>query len=181
MQKFLLVTCFLLCGFAPPKLIKVKIANGITITIPNDWRAMDGLDFNERYPSVRAPLAAYTNDERLVDFSVNISATQWPDTDIEMAKGFFKASILNTFDKVDMLSEGIHEHHGKKLIYFEFNSRINGSRQQEEFRNPILQYSYIQYFIESGKTLVFAFNCPTRLQPEWQETAKKMMNNIKLP
>lgn len=181
MQRFALFFCLLLCGFAPPKMVKVKIANGITIMIPKDWRAMDGLDFNERYPSVRAPLAAYTNPERLVDFSVNISATQWPDTDIEMAKGFFKASILNTFDKVDILSEGVRDYRGKKLIYFEFNSRINGVRKQEELRNPVLQYSYIQYYIESGRTLVFAFNCPTRLQPEWQETAKKMMHAIKLP
>lgn len=181
MQRFVLLFCLLLCGFAPPKLVKIKVGHGITIMIPKDWRTMDGLDFNERYPSVRAPLAAYTNEERLVDFSVNISATQWPDADIEMAKGFFKATLLNTFDKVDMISEGVREQHGKKLIYFEFNSRVNGNRKQEEFRNPILQYSYIQYLIQSEKTLVFAFNCPTRLQPDWQETARKMMTSIKLP
>src|SRR5688572_22337089 len=145
-HKFVFLLAIIFVSADQPRLMKVKVSDDITVSIPKDWRPMDGLDFNERYPSVRAPLAAYTNPERLVDFSVNISATQWPDTDIDLAKGFFKASILNTFDKVDMLAEGIRDYHGKKIIYFEFNSRVNGVKRQEELRNPILQYSYIQYY-----------------------------------
>ena len=72
---------------------------------------MDALDFTQRYPSVRAPLAAYTDEDRLVDFSVNISATQWPDTDLELAQKFFKAGVVNMFDRVEMIKEGIYEVH----------------------------------------------------------------------
>ncbi|HEY8937789.1 MAG TPA: hypothetical protein VIM65_21325 [Cyclobacteriaceae bacterium] len=175
--------CFLLlalCSFAPHKLTKTKVANGITVLLPSDWQPMDNLDFTERYPSVRAPLGAYTNAERLVDFSVNISATQWPDTDIDLAKGFFKASIMNMFDKVEIITEGIRESHGKKFIYFEFNSRVNGSRKEEGLREPVLKYSYIEYLVESGRTLVFSFNCPKRQQQEWQETARKMMTSVRV-
>jgi hypothetical protein len=164
-----------LVSFSPPKLTKTKIADGITILLPQGWRKMDNLDFSERLPSVRAPLAAYTDEQRLVDLSVNISATQWPDKDIELARGFFKSSLYNMFDKVEMIQEGIRENHGKKFIYFEFTSRINGSRKEEGFKDPILKYSYIQYYVESGRTLVFAFNCPKNQQQAWQETARKMM------
>ncbi|HEX8040501.1 MAG TPA: hypothetical protein VF490_15185, partial [Chryseosolibacter sp.] len=62
-----------------PKLVKKKITDDITVLLPQTWRPMDDLDFTERYPSVRAPLAAFTNEERTADFSVNISATRWPD------------------------------------------------------------------------------------------------------
>jgi hypothetical protein len=171
---------FVLVSFAPPKLTKIKIANGITMLIPTGWRAMDNLDFTERLPSVRAPLAAYTDEQRQVDISVNISATQWPDKDIEMAKGFFKASLFNMFDKVEMISEGVRESKGKKFIYFEFNSRVNGSRKEEGLKEPVLKYSYVQYYVESGRTLVFSFNCPKNQQQIWQESARKMMLSTRI-
>ncbi len=163
-----------------PKLVKVKVTDEITVSIPKGWNAMDALDFTQRYPSVRAPLAAFTNEIGLVDFSVNISATQWPDTDLELAQKFFKAGVMNMFDRVEMIQEGIYEVNKKKFIYFEFDSRINGNRQQEGFQDPVLRYTYIQYLIEPGKALVFSFNCPRRQKEEWQETARLMMKSVKV-
>lgn len=163
-----------------PKLVKTKVNEQITVSIPRDWRPMDDLDFSQRYPSVRAPLAAFTDDQRQVDFAVNISATQWPDGDPEMVKRFFKSSLLNMFDKVDMLSEGIRESNGKKFIFFEFDSRVNGNRQQEGFTDPVMKYTYIQYLVEPGRTLVFSFNSPRRFKDQWQETARAMMKAVKV-
>jgi len=162
------------------KLVKTKVNDKITISIPRDWHPMDGLDFTQRYPSVRAPLAAYTDVERLTDFSVNISATQWPDQDLAMAKPFFKASLLNMFDRVDMISEGIHKVGGKEMIFFEFESRVNGNRTQEGQQEAISKYTYIQYLIQPGQTTVFSFNCPRRMKEDWQETARQMMKSIKV-
>lgn len=163
-----------------PKLVKTKVNDAITVLVPQGWKPMDGMDFSERYPSVRAPLAAYTDEQRMVDFSVNISATQWPDKDLEMAQKFFKASLVNLFDKVDMISEGVRETGKKKVIYFEFNSRVNGNKRQEGFSDPVLRYSYVQYLLGSQRTVVFSFNCPRRLQQDWQETARDMMTGIKV-
>jgi len=171
----------LLClAAAKPKLMKVKVNDAITVSVPQDWHPMDDMDFVERYPSIRAPLVAYTNPEREVDFSVNISATQWPDADLALAQKFFRASVFNMFDRVDIISEGIHEVNGKKLIFFEFNSRINGSRRQEGMQDPVLRYTYIQYLVAPKQTLAFSFNCPKRLQQDWQETARLMMTSIKI-
>lgn len=163
-----------------PKLVKVKVNENITVSIPKGWRPMDGMDFTQRYPSVRAPLAAYTNEERVVDFSVNVSATQWPDANAEIAQRFFKASLMNMFDRVEMINEGIHEVNKKKFIFFEFESRVNGNRREEGFTDPVLKYTYIQYLVEPGKTLVFSFNCPRRMREEWQETAGAMMKAVKV-
>jgi hypothetical protein len=165
---------------APPRLVKTKVAEGIVVSIPRDFRPMDDLDFSQRYPSVRKPMGAYTNEAREVDFSVNISATQWPDADLEMAQQFFKAGVLNMFDGVDMIGEGIHEVHGKRLIYFEFESRVKGDKMKMELRDPVLNYTYIQYLVEPGRTLVFSFTCPRRIREEWQGTAHKVMKSIKV-
>jgi hypothetical protein len=163
-----------------PKLVKTKINDEITVSIPQGWRAMDGMDFTERYPSVRAPLGAFTNEDRMIDFSVNISATQWPDMDLAIAQKFFKASLMNMFDKVEIISEGVREVKGKKFVYLEFNSRVNGNRMKEGLSDPVVRYSYVQYLVAPQRTIVFSFNCPKRLQQEWQETAREMMKEVKV-
>jgi hypothetical protein len=162
------------------RLVKTKIADDIVVSLPKDFRPMDDLDFSQRYPSVRKPIAAYTNPDRDVDFSVNISATQWSESDVEIAQKFFKAGILNMFDGVEMINEGIQTLSGKKFIFFEFESRIKGERMKQELRDPVLGYTYIQYRIEKGRTLVFSFNCPRRLREDWEGTAQKIMKSVKM-
>jgi hypothetical protein len=175
----LIVAVFFL-SFDQPKLVKAKVSDKISVSVPEDWRPMDQLDFTERYPSVRAPLAGFTNDERSIDFSVNISATRWADEDLELAQKFFKAGFGNLFDRVEMINEGIVDRKGKKFIVFEFESRVNGHRTNEGQREPILKYTYIQYYIKGGQTFVFSFNCPRRNRQEWQPTAKLMMESVKI-
>lgn len=163
-----------------PKLIKVKISKEITAMLPDDFVPMGDLDFTQRYPSVRKPIGAYTNPDHEVDFSVNISATSWPDTNLEMAQKFFKAGVMNMFDRVEIISEGIHEVNGKKLVYLEFESRIKGDQSTLGSSEPVLKYAYLEYLIEPSRTLVFSFNCPRRLRQEWEATAHKIMTSVKI-
>jgi hypothetical protein len=178
--KFFLLLPLLLGSFDQPKLVKIKVTDEITVSLPKDWKPMDGLDFTERYPSVRAPLAAYTNEERTVDFSVNISATRWPDTDLEIASKFFKASLRNMFDRVDIADEGIREVNGKSFVFFRFESRVNGNKTQLGNSDPVLTYTYLQYYIQPQRTLVFSFNCARRDRQAWEKAAAAMMNSIKI-
>lgn len=180
MRFALFALCFLLAGFNEPKLVKTKVAEGMTVSLPKSFRPMDELDLTQRYPSVRQPIAAFTNEEREVDFSVNLSATQWPDANLDMARKFFKAGIYNLFDNVEMIDEGIHQIHGRDYIFFEFESRVKGDRSDLSLQEPVLKYTYIQYLVEPGRTLVFSFHCPRRLMNDWQPTAHAIMKSIKL-
>jgi hypothetical protein len=181
MRKFLLSISFIaLFAFSPSKLVKTKVGEGITISIPEELQPMTEDDIILRYPSVRAPLAAYTDINRTLDFSVNISATQWPDANLEMASQFFKASITNLYDRVDYLNEGIHTVHKKKYIFFEFESRINGNKMALGEQQPVFRYTYIQYLIEPNRTLVISFNCPKAMREDWQETVRTMMKSVKV-
>ena len=181
MRYSLIIFLLIFSAFAEkPKLVKTKLAEGMTASLPASFKPMDEMDFTQRYPSVRAPLAAFTNEDRDTDFSVNISATQWPDADVEMAGKFFRSGLTNLFDKVDFISEGVREIHGKKFIYFEIESRMSGTRTNEENRSPISKYTYIQYLVEKNRTLVFTFSCPARSREDWQETATQMMKSLKI-
>ena len=181
MKKLCLVALFLsVVAFAPDELIKTKITEGITVILPSELKPMAAEDVAQRYPSVRAPLGAFTNLDRAVDFSVNISATQWPDENLDIAKLFFKAGIYNLYDKIEILSEGIHEVHKKKFIYFEFVSRINGSKMLEGTQSAMFHYTYIQYLVEPGRALVFSFNCPKDQLELWQPQAQAIMKSVKM-
>lgn len=163
-----------------PGLVKTKVADGITVSLPNTLYPMTPDDIAQRFPSARAPLAAYTNDGRVVDFSINISATQWPDANTELAREFFKSSLMNLYDRADIIEEGIQSLRKKKFIFFEFDSRISGDRRRQGQETPILKYTYIQYLVEKDRTLVFTFSCTKDLKEEWQPVAREMMKSIRV-
>lgn len=167
-----------LMSLAPAKWMKTRLPDGVTVSVPDLLVPMTPEDMAQRFPSVRAPLGAFTNAERLADFSVNISATNWPDADVELASKFFKSGLQNLYDRVEFIDEGIHTLHKKKFIYFEFESRISGDRRKQGFQDAVLKYTYIQYLIQKDRTLVFTFSCPKDLQQEWQPLAHEMMKRI---
>lgn len=170
----------ILSGFAPSKLVKTKISDGIVVSLPAELSPMTPEDIVQRYPSVRAPLAAYTDFNRTLDFSVNKSATQWPDADLALAQKFFKSGFHNLYDRVDMINEGTYMIHKKKFIFFEFESRVNGNKMKENEQQPVFRYTYIQYLVEPDRTLVFSFNCPKGFREDWQETVHAMMQSVKV-
>ncbi|MGK7390050.1 MAG: hypothetical protein ACNS60_06855 [Candidatus Cyclobacteriaceae bacterium M2_1C_046] len=180
-RSFFLITLFLAgSGFNDVKLKKTKVADGITVLLPAEFFPMTPEDLAQRYPSVRKPIAAYTNEERMVDFSVNQSATQWRDGDIEIAKGFIKASISNMFDKVKVHQEDVREINGETFIIFELETRINGDRLGLETTEPAVKYSYLQYLIKNGQMYVFSFHAPLRYIQTWQPIASEVMNSVKI-
>lgn len=162
------------------KLVKTRVTDNISVMLPKSFFEMTPDDIAQRYPSVRKPIGAYTNEERLVDFSVNISATQWRSGDIKIAKDFFKASVINLYDRVNFINEEIKTIGDREFIVFEFDSRINGDQRALGNADPIRGYSYVQYMISKGKTVVFSFNCPAQRKQQWQETAGKVMNSVKV-
>lgn len=167
-------------SLTPAKWVKTRLADGITVSVPDQLVPMTPEDMAQRFPSVRAPLGAFTNVDRLADFSVNISATTWPDGDVELAKKFFKSSLQNLYDRVDFLGEGIQTIRKKKFIYFEFESRISGDRRRQELNEPVMKYTYICYLVQKDRTLVFTFSCPSALREEWQPLAHEMMKRIRV-
>ncbi|CAN5291789.1 hypothetical protein BH09BAC3_BH09BAC3_17880 [soil metagenome] len=175
-----LILFLLITSFTASKLVKTKLPAGVTVSLPSTMYPMTQDDIAQRYPSVRAPLGAFTDQERAADFSVNISATKWPDGDADLAAKFFKSGLSNLYDRVDMISEGTQLLHKKKFIYFEFESRISGDRRKQGFQDPILKYTFIQYLVEKERTLVFTFSCPKDQREEWAETAKAIMQSVRV-
>jgi len=181
MSKILIVLSIAsLLGLNQDKLVKTKVGEHVTVLLPEAFFPMSVSDMSQRYPSVRQPIGAFTNTQRLVDFSVKQSATQWRESDIEIAKGFFKASLLNLYDRTEILKEGIETINGKEFIVFEMETRINGDKYTLDQKDPVRKYIYVQYLLINGKTIVFAFNAPIQMKNEWQAKVKEMMQSVKV-
>jgi hypothetical protein len=179
-----LIIIFLLISLSSfsdsPKLVKNKVGTDITWSIPADFIAMTPEDIIQRVPSVRAPLAAFSNLERDMELTVTTSATQWPDQNLAVAQSFFRSGFRNLFDRVEILKEEIKEINGKKFIVFEIETRMNGNKNNESQKQPILKYTYIQYLVQKDRTLVFSFICPARVKTDWQPVAAAVMNSVRV-
>src|SRR5882672_3637782 len=99
MKSLILLVSLWAALYSSDKFVKTKVADGITVSLPETMFPMTPDDIAQRFPSVRAPLGCFTDPERLVDFSVNISATTWPDGDVELAQKFFKSGLYNLYDR----------------------------------------------------------------------------------
>lgn len=181
MSKLLIFLTFILFGVpVQEKMVKTQVTDKITVSLPQSFYAMSPQDIAQRYPSVRKPVGAYTDASRFAAFSVNISATQWREQDVEIAKDFFKASLLNLYDKVNILQEDIKTINKRQFIAFEFESRIEGDQMALDKKDAIRTYTYIQYLIINGKTIVFSFNCPVRFKEKWETVVPEIMKTIKV-
>ena len=160
-------------------MVRRSLTPAISLRLPESFAPMTPEDITLRYPSVRQPLGAFTDADRMADFSVNVSATQWPDGDVEFARGFFKASIYNMFDKVNMLQEGIRVQHKKKYIFFEFDSRMRTDRNSGT-SDALGRYTYIMYLVEPKRTLVISFNCLDDVRERWRPLAGQIMQSVRV-
>lgn len=180
-MKFTLIAVVLI--FLAPtkdKMVKTKVGDHITVELPQSFFPMTPQDIAQRYPSVRQPIGAFTNEDRLVDFSVNISATRWRSSDIEIAKDFFKTSIVELYDRVEFTQEKIEVINNMRYIIFEFDSRINGDQYTLAQRDSVRIYSYVMYLLINGKTIVLSFSAPIQLKDKWVDVAAQIMNSVKV-
>jgi len=178
MKKLLVLPLLIvMMGFNGDKMTKTKLSDNISCLLPQNMHPMIEGEVIRRLPSARKPIAAYTDESQLVDFSVNMAATQWAEKDIEIAQSFYKSSILNLYDDVKFIKEEIVTINKKQFIVFEFLSLVQGD---DLTMKPLRKYSYVQYALYNSQALVFGFNCPAQLRTKWQETAGKIMNSVKI-
>lgn len=160
--------------------VKTEIAKGITMSLPKTFAPMSESQLHEKYFSAREPIAAYISEDQQTDLGVNTSNARWQASDLPMLQSFYRASILSLYDEVDFLKEGIEEVNGKDFAVFEFVSIVRQEEDALTAQRPIQKYTYIQYTIHNGKAFVFNFNCPAGQQSHWQQTAKTIMESVKI-
>lgn len=165
---------------AQPELVKTKIGEEITISLPEEFIPMTDEDFALKFISPKKPIAVYTNHQRVIEFSINESNTAWEEKDLELMQSFYRSSILSLYDQVKFLQENIQEINKKRYVIFEFSSRVKGDKESLANQRDVKKYTYIQYTINDGKTVLLNFSCPLRDQQYWRPVVQEVMSSVRL-
>ncbi len=156
------------------KLSKVQVREGIKIKIPEAFYKMPERDIVERYRSYKLPIAMYSAEDRLTEFGVSISDNFWSGNDLELLLDFQKSNIMALFDKVDFKKQGIRKVHKNNMAFFELESDTRYARKFEK------KYTLLHYAVVDNRVLVFNFSCPIDQKDQWEDTAWKIMDSIRL-
>ena len=70
---FLSITFFGLTAFQQVKLVKTKVNESITISLPQEFTLMEQAELNRKYVSSKPPVAVYTDYSKTIDLGVNIA------------------------------------------------------------------------------------------------------------
>lgn len=196
----MLPVLLLLAGFTPPRLKSVKLSSEVSVSLPTDFKVMPDEVIAAKYPAPRKPLGAFSSPNGQVDFIVSERPSTFKADDLAMLQQFYRSTITNTYSEVKFIREEVKEINGRKFIIFEFTSLLRDEERRVSRMAPIRKYTLVQYTIarntlqkpakapmrdkdkatREDKLMVFTFNAPIDLQPAWQETARKIMQSIKL-
>jgi hypothetical protein len=145
-----------------------KMTEGIKVKLPVDFVEMSDDDLAYKYPSTKKPLAMLTSGDKTADFGVNVSKTLWGENDLKILQKVYKATLLEMYQKVDFLYEGIKTIDNVPFVAFEFTSEVENHKK----------YSYLLYRTVKKHVYVFNFTCPQRYQERWQAISPKIIESI---
>ncbi len=181
-QVFWLALLPLLLAMQVPKLKKTEVHDAITVSLPADFAPVTEQDMAAKYVSYRKPIALYTDPSRQVDFSVNMSLTQWQYFDLPLVKDFYKASLSTLYADINWIKEDIQEIKDVNFAIFEYVGTVADAEEENSIRQtkPMQVYTYIAYGLVNGKVVVFTFTAPASQRQQWAPVAAAMMESIRL-
>ncbi len=177
---YILILSIVLMSFKDNGMVKTKVNDAITISLPTNFYPMSEADIKTKYVSSKLPIAMYTDESRMVDLGINVAYSRWREEDFDMMKSFYKSNIMGLYDEVSFIDEKVEEINGKQFAVFEFIGSVKPEDKEGVNTEILKQYVYIQYTIVKYKTVLFNFSCPARIQDKWAPVAHKIMPTVKL-
>ncbi|WP_017730244.1 hypothetical protein [Nafulsella turpanensis] len=177
----LLAICLLAMSFQQPgRLQRVKVTDGISVKLPENFTLVPEEALSERYISTRQPIALYTSPNGQAEFVINVSNNQWQHFDLPLVKDFYKASLGGLYSDIDFMKEETTETDKMPAAVFEYI----GSGQSEEGvirkSEGFSKYTYIAYVLVEGKVAIFSFTAPAKEKTIWAPVAAEIMESLKL-
>jgi hypothetical protein len=172
------------------KLVKTKINETLTVSIPADFTMMAENVYTKKYGAYRPPIAIYTSPNGYADFGINESINRslkafnksdFKEEDLTMLKSMYKSSVMAMHSEVSFTQDKIETINGRKFLVLEFVGVVRDEDKAITIGNSEKKhYNYLMYSVEEGKVLIFNFNCPANMRSQWQATAKDIMQSIKI-
>lgn len=155
---------------------KTKLSEGVSASIPKDFRAMTDGEMKQKFPNFHKPVLMMTSPDEQVNFGYNISFNQWG-KNLKLLKDFMKANNSYYFKDIQYLQDTIIGLDGRNFILLEFVSYTQNKETDHELP-PIRTYSYMMYTVEDNRILVFNYTCPARYMDKWKQAAPHIMSSV---
>lgn len=164
------VSILFLCSMDQAVQKKYQLAEGISAKLPSDFLPMSDEDIATKYPSTKKPLAMFTTMDRMVDFGLNVTKSNWAGRDLNLLKDIYKSTLFTLYGEVNILTEEIRAVNKQNFIILEFTSKADHTRK----------YTFLQYGIFNHKVYIFNFTCAERDKEKWRPVAQDIMSSIKV-
>jgi len=167
--------------YAQQDLERLKVTKEISMKVPVSFSPMSRAEMVNKYVAYRQPIAMFTSDDRQIDLGINKNSTQWTENDLSILKDFYKANIQNLFTEVKFIQEGVKTIGNRDFVVFEFISKMTDEDKTfGGISSPVSKYTYIMYTLHKDSVLLFNFSCDTRWRPQWQATAREIMESVRI-
>jgi hypothetical protein len=173
----LLSSCVKSIAQPSDKFITVKLKGNVSLSIPDNFRALNDDEIVARSMSARRPIGYYTDPSRKVDLSLNTmnnNKNPWDDKDVNILKEFARANIKALYDRVTFIDESDRISGKQKFVRFEFTSEV-----KDKGKPSIRKYTQIQYAIRKKQVFVLNFTCPEDQRKIWDDVATKILSSMK--
>ena len=146
------------------------LGDKVEILVPGKFKQMSQEMLDFKYRGNNKPTLVLTDDAAAVNLGFNLMQHQANEDLIETYKNLLKGSFEKSFPNAIWKSDGVRMIHGRKVGYFKL---LTAAIDQS-----IYNYIFITHC--EGKLLVGTFNCTEKRLAEWEETAEKIIESLKI-
>lgn len=149
---------------------KSLLNNKIEIKIPKNFNVMSEELMKIKYPSERRPTIVYSNESGGINVGLNLTQNQANQELISPYKDNLVQSLKKAYPTAVWNDSGVKEINGKQVGYLEL---ITPALDTEIYN--------LMFFTDlDGKLLMCTFNCTKETMQDWVQTAKEIMNSLKI-
>jgi hypothetical protein len=170
-MKLLITLMLCTLPFATIELESRALLDGkIDMLLPKDFRWMTEEERNLKYSHTpNSPKWVLTNEELNVNLAFTHTAASVDDATLPLIHEKIKQSMQDAYPNAEWKGDGITTLNGKTFGYI----KLIAERADKT-------YNYLLMTEVDGRLLILSFNCAERLLGEWEETAEKMMQSVKV-
>jgi hypothetical protein len=156
-------------------LVKETLDPTVSISVPENFRRLQGEAAARRSLSSHTPLGVYVDPAGDADMVVNTANAFFDSKDMAIMKAFYKSNILNLFSKVTFIREANEKISGKPGFVFEFTAEV-----AEKGKTPIRKYIQAHYGLRKRRVIVATFSCEAKNKDKWIKTATAALSTLKI-
>ncbi len=156
------------------------IQDPFMMDLPTSFRNLSDAEAQELMGGYRKPLLAFASENKKAKFVFNDSPTQWQENDYDMLQSFLKASIQNSFSKVEFIKTETVEINGQNYLLLEYYSELQDDKENIIARGSISTYNYTLYKVIKGRIYIFNFTSSFSERATWSKVFKQCGDSIEM-